>query len=107
MTNIKYHPPTDHIYQCKKCSVIAQEPEPSNRPCPICEKQMTLINQPAPVPEILKKLEQLQAKANRRKQPISKHYPRKKNQSCGISDILKLQQFHKSIVNQNNPDQVA
>uniref|UniRef100_A0A6M3LDD7 Uncharacterized protein n=1 Tax=viral metagenome TaxID=1070528 RepID=A0A6M3LDD7_9ZZZZ len=47
---------------------------------------MTNIKYPEEIrqADILKKLEQLQAKANRRRQPISKHYSKQDNQSDSL-----------------------
>jgi len=40
----------DYIYKCDRCHVTAHEPEPSNVPCPVCLRRMSLVSWPKPDP---------------------------------------------------------
>ena len=42
----------DYLYQCQTCNTQAHETEPSNVPCPICEKRMELRAWTMPNPDL-------------------------------------------------------
>jgi len=68
----------DYIYQCeeKGCNQTkVHRAEPSNEPCPLCEKRMTLIkivNQPNVTPSDIKYPEEIRTDAQYRTLKLSK-----------------------------------